>query len=88
MATYLSLEKSMQSGIANINESPRRFELAKLAVMEQKKGCGLQRIVTMGALKLLIIFTQPQRKMATTAIKPCQYPVILHHLLSISDCGL
>jgi len=32
MATYISLEKSTQSGIADSYESPTRFELAKQAV--------------------------------------------------------
>ena len=56
-----------------------------------KKGlqnCVLQRMVTMGGLKSLTILTEPQRKMAMTAIKPCQYPVVFHHYLSISEIGL
>jgi uncharacterized protein with GYD domain len=32
MATYISLEKFTQSGVATINERPTRFKLAKQAV--------------------------------------------------------
>jgi hypothetical protein len=46
--------------------------------------CGSQRMMTMGGLKLLIILTESQRRMAMTANKFCQYPVILHDHLSIS----
>ena len=47
--------------------------------------CGSQRIMTMEGLKLLIILTESQRRMAMTANKFCQYQVILHDHLSISE---